>query len=242
MAQNKGMSVSDIFKKYQFKDMMFDVFDMDAKMTVFKLYPEIDTWDSVVNYRNRKITVETEVDGKIVKRKIKAPILDLENILKYVFYVYDIRSPLIKQTRELSKRKEWGVALSNLKKVANTDRVADIISNNDPHVIEIAVEFLTRYQPVKWTMICSYEQQFKEFQSTLMKKTSDVKDDKDLVTAINAKSALLEKSDKIAERLTELYKEVFTEDLASVARVMSKTSPEKRAMMNLERFRKLNNV
>jgi len=232
----KEISVFDMFSPAQFSGMMFNVFDLKKGVNVFKLYPAIENWDSVIAYKNRIVVMEIpDKNGKIKKRKVKAPYTDLDRILRYVFFLYDWKSPLINQTKVLSKRKEWAVALAELHKTCSQERVKDITENNDMHVVSIIVEFLTKYQPVKWTMICSYEQQFEEFQNTLMRKTTEVRGDKDLVTTINAKSALLEKSDRIAERLTALYTEVFTDEFASIARTFSKTSPEQRAMLNLKK-------
>ena len=236
------VSVEDMFKPEEFAGMLYNVFSVTD--SVLRLYPDVALWDSVIGYKNRKIQVTKGEDekGNPIKRWVKAPLGDMDSILKYVFFLYDHRSPVQKRTRILDRKKEWSLALSGLERVASTERVMSVVENSDSYVISIIVEFLIKCQPIKWGMLCSYEQQLTEFQSTLLRKTTEVKDDKDLVQTVNLKSALLEKSDKIAERITALYDEIFTSDLSSLARTFSRTSPEARALMSLERLKQMGDV
>jgi hypothetical protein len=243
MAEN--FKATDIFVAQQFKGMKFNPYGLSSDASMLKTFPSLNNWDSIDAYMHRKNIVPNQVRGEkkeeYKQRISKIPEFknskDFNHIMRYIFFMYDHKSPLIKQTKVLKTRKQWAESLSDLSERIGKERAEEVVNNDDPDVVAIIIEYLIDHQPVKWTMLCSYEQQFEEFQTTLMQKTSNVKDDKDLVAAVNAKSALLEKSDKISERIVVLYQEVFTDEFAEVAKTYTRTSPEQRALKNVQRER-----
>lgn len=234
---------TDIFIASQFKGMKFNPYGLADGFNIIKTFPSIGNWNSIREYKNRKFPVpkkvkgekETEYRKRIAEHPKYKDWQDLHHIMRYIFFMYDHKSPLIKQTKVLKVRKEWAGSLSELPEKIGIERAEKVVNNDDPDVVAIIIEYLIDHQPTKWTMLCSYEQQFEEFQTTLMQKTSNVKDDKDLIAAVNAKSALLDKSDKISDRIVVLYQEVFTDEFAEVAKTYTRTSPEQRALKNVQR-------
>jgi hypothetical protein len=232
------MNARTLFTEKKFAGLMFNPFPLADSDSVLDEFPVIRGWGSVQAYMKRDSPIPKRAKGQsaddyeVMIRKIPKhrDSSDLDPILRYIMYLYDIASPIVSQSKKLSQRKEWAASLADLHRRAGKRRADEVISNDDPFVVAMVIEFLINHFSSEWVSLCTYDQSFEEFQTIIMQKTSDVKDDKDLAAALKIKGDLMAQCDKIAARREELYRKIFTDELTNSAREMTRTRPELRAL------------
>ncbi len=160
---------------------------------------------------------------------------DRNNVIRYVFYCYDLNSDLIKQFTDLKKRKEAAAELAGFKRNEKDGKfhkdVYDMMEFKKK-TVEIEVEeeegkkaktetevesnkiypmvmtFLKMQQSRLWSMIVTTEQAFEEYQGLIMEPVSE-SGDKDTLTAAKTKDALMDSCDKMNQRIDEYYNKLF---------------------------------
>jgi len=132
----------------------------------------------------------------------------LEKIVKYILYMYDLRSPMRRQISEIKQRKQECAILAGfeLEKGRDKAEVDRLFNFEDEQAFDFVLNFL-RYQNNKtWAVLVSNEEVLFQYQEELLKPVTNYKTDKDKLSAHDLKSKLMAESDKILERI-ELYEE-----------------------------------
>jgi len=121
-----------------------------------------------------------------------------QETIKYLAYVYDSNSPVVKRSRDLNERKERAA------KMAGVDGP---VSLDDEKVVS-AIHAMLRYQgSYEWSLITMNEETFYENLKRILSPVEDDKD-KDEITALEKKEKLLGFCDEIHSRLKD-YKRTF---------------------------------
>lgn len=152
---------------------------------------------------------------------------DKDQLIRYIIYMYDKSSPLVRRYNNLDRRKQEAAQLAGYSQ--DDPSLKAYKDFQDQEFSDMVVDFLIYQNNYTWTMLVSNEQTFYEFQKTLLQESSMIRNDKDKINAIASKSKLMEESDKIVERINSYYKQVFVEDklIETAKRVAS--SPEEMA-------------
>ena len=150
----------------------------------------------------------------------------LDNILRYIIMVYDPKSPLVFNERDLNHRKNNAAELSRLPQEEETI-LENIFNCTYSFFGELVVRYLMRFAKSKeWAAICAFEASFWESIRMVMEPISG-KDSRQELDAVQKKSAIKSEIDQDIKRLDAYYRSFFSEDefLEKVAK--KRITPEK---------------
>lgn len=150
---------------------------------------------------------------------------EIENICRYIIMMYDPKSPLVKNERDLTSRKVKAAELSNL----GTDQelLIRIYSCEHPLIVPISVGYLRFYAKSReYAAIVATEAKYWESIAGIMTPV-DGKSDKDRLQAIQVKSALSDEVEKDILRLADYESKYFgLDELLEEATKKQRISPE----------------
>jgi len=151
--------------------------------------------------------------------------MDLDPILRYIIMVYDPKSPLVGNERDLNFRKGIAAELSGLN--TSTEGIEAIYSCTYPGIVELICKFLVRFVKSKeWAAICAYEYKFWEAIRLLMQPIASDKSDREQLDAANKKDVLSASIDEGLIKIEALYRAFFGEDEGLERRAKKRVSPE----------------
>jgi hypothetical protein len=148
---------------------------------------------------------------------------NLEAIMRYIILVYDPKSPLILNERDLNYRKDIGFALAGI----TDETLMDTVSNST-HVYssELTVKYLMRFARSKeWAAICAFEFSFWESIKEVTKPISG-RSSKEILESVQKKAAIKEEIEKDIKRLENLYRTFLGEDEALLIKTRKRLTPE----------------
>lgn len=173
-----------------------------------------------------------------------------EKVLRYVLCLYDPKSPLIKDCRNIKTRKQEAARLAGFNLSTDSEFLDDLFAFKNKEAVTATINFLKEHVHNRiWTMIVSHEQTFYEYNERLMKpvddgsstiskpvydedddevfeeSTSSTKE-KDVMATIAMKSKLIKDLKEIHANLNEYYKEMFEDDDLRDKVVSNKFTPE----------------
>lgn len=152
-----------------------------------------------------------------------------EKTLRYVMTCYDPHSPLIQDFPEWIKRKEMAAFIAGFDLDKDKGFLAGLYSGMDAWALEVAHKFLRHcIRSREWAMIVSNEETFWEYNMRLKIPIAKAEKDKDMMSAIQSKSALAEDQETFHDRIKRLYKEFFggDEEMAEAADQSYKMNPQ----------------
>jgi hypothetical protein len=152
-----------------------------------------------------------------------------EKILRYILFLYDPKSPLIKDSRNIKTRKQEAARLAGFDLQKDSDFLDDLFAFKNREAAAKTVHFLKDFIHNRtWSMIVSHEQTFYEYNERLLKPVEDDKDtkEKDVMSTIVLKSKLVQDLKDIHSTLKEYYKEMFEDDDLRDKVVNNRISPE----------------
>ena len=202
---------SGLLNASDFNQMRFNVYEVKAKTDLNNHFRLDKLFDSFAEYGDA----------------------DRNKVTKYIFYMYDPKSPLIQYFTDISKRKAEASALAGFDHKKDEDRLKELYMLNEDKVANMVIEFL-RYINIRvWTMIVSSEETFYEYSQALLDKVLNVNNDKDRLSAVQTKSKIMEDMDAIDARLVKYYRTLYGEGEVADAVRRKGTSPEDIALGNV---------
>lgn len=150
---------------------------------------------------------------------------EIECIFRYVIALYDPKSPLFKNERDLYKRKQEAAGIAGIKN--DTDYLNSIYDCTHPLVVPLVTGYLRRFaKSMEYAAIVTVENCFWESTQKLLEPISG-KNSKEELEAVQKKSAIKDELDKDIERLSRYYKAFFGGDEEIIVKAKSRmTSPE----------------
>lgn len=134
---------------------------------------------------------------------------NLDIILRYMIMVYDPRSPLAIQERDLNHRKGIALELAHIDDEALSESIINSVHKYCPSLI---VRYLYRFVRSKeWAAICAFEAAFKESIIEVMKPITG-KSSREILDAVYKKAAIKDEIEKDIKRLDALYRTFYGED------------------------------
>lgn len=194
------------------------------------MFTDKDFKDLFFDIHNKK----NIMDMPRIKELDVPDIPDAEKILRYLVYMYDQNTPLIKE-RDLDRRKKLAAKSANF--AASDKRLFRELSELSN---EIHVELLFRMMRVQrnrlWCKIVAQEGFFFECYENIMKELKGGDDDKKTLESLQKKAKLSEEMDIIDDRLEKYYKQ-FVQGDEQVEEVIRKNSysPEARILRNADK-------
>jgi hypothetical protein len=133
----------------------------------------------------------------------------LDSILRYILMVYDPKSILVLNERDLNYRK--GVALE-LVSLSDQEVSEALINSTHKYSPALIIKYLMRFSRSKeWAAICAYESSFWESIKEVIEPISG-KNSREKLDSVQKKAAIKEEIEKDIKRLDQLYRTFFGED------------------------------
>lgn len=133
----------------------------------------------------------------------------LDSILRYIIMVYDPKSILVLNERDLNYRK--GVALE-LVSLSDQEVSEALINSTHKYSPVLIIKYLMRFSRSKeWAAICAYESSFWESIKEVIEPISG-KNSREKLDSVQKKAAIKEEIEKDIKRLDQLYRTFFGED------------------------------
>lgn len=130
---------------------------------------------------------------------------------RYVIYLYDSGSPVRPKSTTLHEAKQFAAELAGFDLEKDAKFLDRVFKNQDDDVLDMIHDVLRSQKNRKWSIICTFEENFYEFQRRALEETADERD-KDLLTALEKKGKLLDLMESLDQRLTRLTSEFYEED------------------------------
>lgn len=146
-----------------------------------------------------------------------------DQILRYIIMVYDPKSPLVNNERDLNYRKGIAAELAGL---AEEEVTESLFNATHAYCADLIVRYLIRFVRSKeWAAICAFESAFTESIKEVIEPISG-KSSKERLDSVQKKAAVKEEIIKDIERLEKLYRSFFGEDDELQAKVKRRLTPE----------------
>jgi hypothetical protein len=148
---------------------------------------------------------------------------DVKSLLKYIIAVYDPKSPIVKEYPELEKRKEAGAMFAGI----DEEYREKLFSCENEEDAKLIIQYLKIVKSRVWGMMVSIEQTIWEYNQRLFIPISAEKD-KDSVAAVNMKSKMAEDVVLMNERLENLSRQFYGDDVETLKtrKVVERFTPE----------------
>lgn len=150
----------------------------------------------------------------------------LDHIIRYTVMVYDPRSPLVSQERDLNYRKDIAADLAGFD-MEYADQLTAIFNCSYPMLVEFTVKYLMRFVRSKeWAAICAFEYKTWEAIRLIMQPIATDKSDREQLDAANKKDVLSASLDQGMQKLEQYYKTFFGEDDELQNKAKRRMTPE----------------
>lgn len=147
----------------------------------------------------------------------------LEAILRYMIMVYDPKSPLVFNERDLNYRK--GIAME-LAQLDDTIAQEAILSSSHSYSSQLIIKFLIRFVRSKeWAAICAFESSFYESIKEVLEPISG-KNSREKLDSVQKKAVIKSEIVEDIKRLDMLYRTFFGEDDELMNKNKRRLTPE----------------
>jgi hypothetical protein len=158
---------------------------------------------------NSETPYQDHLEMPVSLRKVRAK--NFDTALRYIVFLYDKTSPLVKKHQNFEERKKSAMNLACWGEVSES-WIEEVLNNREEKVVEMIIEFL-KYQDDKlWSSIITNEELFLEYTKTLFKPIELISSDKDLIQATTIKEKIRESQSKVRVELKGLYEEFYNGD------------------------------
>jgi hypothetical protein len=190
-----------------FENLKYRIHNIPKSADLMEEFPDLKRHETLTFFMQNDVRITLDVAAR-------------NEMLRYLIYLYDQKSDLIRQEPELTERKRKASELSGFTNFEQS------------WVLEKAFYFLTRvYNDRKFREWCTLQQELEEKQKARWTPINeeDTKDQKQLMEAHEKKGKLRDQAMAIHKVLDVLEPEIFgdNEDLKQHANELLLTTPEK---------------
>jgi hypothetical protein len=147
----------------------------------------------------------------------------LDSILRYMIMVYDPKSPLVFNERDLTYRK--GIAIE-LAKFNDETIIEAVLNSTHKYSPELIIKYLTRFARSKeWAAICAFESSYWESIKEVIEPISG-KNSREKLDSVQKKAVIKQESIEDIKRLDMLYRTFFGEDEELMNKNKRRLTPE----------------
>lgn len=153
--------------------------------------------------------------------------IDLDKIISYVVYMYDLQSPMRKFFSDIGERKKECAVLAGYDLEADKKRVEKIFDFTDSNITDLVTAFLKYQNNKAWAVLQSNEEVLWQYHQELLNPITVFKQDKEKLQALEIKSKLMHECDAIIKRIEVYQDKIFGGDQRLISQMNSSpTSPE----------------
>jgi hypothetical protein len=201
-----------------FENLKYRIHNVPKSADLFAEFPDLEKHREALTTYIEKVSVKDEFGKDDTVEEVKT-VENANGLIRYLIYLYDKKSDLIRQEPDLRDRKKRAAELSGF-----TDYQKDF-------VLEKGFYFLTRvFNDRKFREWCTNQQELEEKQQARWKPINEdeTKDQKQYMEAHEKKGKLREQAMAIHKALDALEPEIFgdNEDVKNLANELL-TTPEK---------------
>jgi hypothetical protein len=147
----------------------------------------------------------------------------IDTLIRYVIMVYDPKSPMVTDERDIARRKQ--LALDELK-MSDEELRQQWIAHDHPFLAELITELLKRFvKSREYAILVALEFKFWEAIKLTMQPISG-KNSKEELESLQKKSLVADEMDKDIKRIDQYYKQFFMEDAELEKKGKRRLSPE----------------
>lgn len=182
--------------------------------------PRLKNLIPIIQKNEEELNEDGEEESSVVFFEPK----EVEEIFRYIIILYDPKSPLFKNERDLNRRKAAAAVIAKLEN--NTDYLATIYDCTHELIVPLTIGYLQKIaKSMEYAAIMVIENCFWESTQKLMEPISG-RNSKDELDAVQKKSAIKDELDKDIIRLDKYVKAFFGEDEQLAAQAKKRISPE----------------
>ena len=153
--------------------------------------------------------------------------VDLDSLICYIVYMYDINSPMRKFFSDIDERKKECAVLAGYDLQGDRRRINKLFDFTDKNLTEMVTQFLKYQNNKAWAILQSNEEVLWQYHQELLNPITNFKQDKEKLQALEIKSKLMNECDAIIKRIEMYEDKIFGGDQRLVAQIQSvPTSPE----------------
>lgn len=153
--------------------------------------------------------------------------VDMDSLICYIVFMYDINSPMRKFFSDIDERKKECAVLAGYDLQADKARVGRLFDFTDKNITEMTTSFLKYQNNKAWAVLQSNEEVLWQYHHELLSPIINFKQDKEKLQALEIKSKLMNECDAIIKRIEMYEDKIFGGDQRLIAQVNSSpTSPE----------------
>ena len=150
---------------------------------------------------------------------------DFDNVLRYCILVYDPKSILVVNEKDLNYRKGIAAELARLN-VSDDEYMQTVYTFSHTVALEFTIRFLIRFVKSKeWAAICALEASFWESIRKVLEPISG-KNSKEELESVQKKATIKDEIDKDIKRVESYYKIFFGEDIELESKAKTRVTPE----------------
>jgi hypothetical protein len=150
---------------------------------------------------------------------------DIDNILRYISALYDPKSPLLQDEKDLNYRMGIAAEIACFN-MEDEELLRAIYTHTHNFSPELITRFLMRFiRSKEWAAICAFEYAYWESLRKVMEPITG-KNSKEELDAVQKKSAVKDEIEKDIRRLEMLYKAFFGGDELLEKKVKRRITPE----------------
>lgn len=151
----------------------------------------------------------------------------LDQLIRYTIAVYDPTSPLMRTEKDLTYRKDAALQLALIEDEEVQAKVVACIYGEGAWQVELIVRFFIRFVKSKEAAaIAAFEAKYWESIKIIMLPINTANKDKDVLDAVQKKSAVSEEIDKDILRLEKYYEKFYGGDKELEAKAKKRVTPE----------------
>ena len=151
----------------------------------------------------------------------------LEKMIKYIIYMYDIKSPMRQLFADVDERKKESAGLAGYDLDKDSVRLERIFNFDDRDISQMVTSFLKYQNNKSWAILQSNEEVLWQYHQELLKPITNFKQDKEKLQALDIKSKLMNECDAIIKRIESYEEKIYGQDKKLMQSIQSTpTSPE----------------
>ena len=151
--------------------------------------------------------------------------VDLEKMIKYIIYMYDIKSPMRQLFADVDERKKESAGLAGYDLDKDSLRIERIFNFDDRDISQMVTSFLKYQNNKSWDAQSIKEKTM--YHQELLKPITNFKQDKEKLQALDIKSKLMNECDAIIKRIESYEDKIYGQDKKLIQSIQSTpTSPE----------------
>ena len=155
---------------------------------------------------------------------------DFEKLIKYIFFMYDKKTPMVEHYSDVNERKEQCAIMAGYEDIKK-ESVLQIFSLENEVARELIFKLLKHQKGMAWSALVTNCELFWQYQREILSPIEISKDDKNKLDGLKVKGYLAGEVDVILNRINSYTEKLFGDDEDALT-MLSPTSPESMSLVD----------